>query len=164
MELNGFKIDKYNQYDLPDKEKLSTCPLCSADRKKNKEKCLMLDWDRGLGTCQHCGEVLQLHTYHKKDRKKEYKKPEFEVKIEAPVEPVMLGEKIKAVIKANYYFGAPVTEASVTYKVLRAVYDSRWYPSFYWDWFYGPGYWWYAYDYPWYPGWQDWGCLRPAWP
>jgi uncharacterized protein YfaS (alpha-2-macroglobulin family) len=97
-------------------------------------------------------------------RVEEYKKPEFEVKIEAPAEPVMLGEKIKAVIKANYYFGAPVTEASVTYKVLRTAYDSRWYPSFYWDWFYGPGHWWYAYDYPWYPGWRDWGCLRPAWP
>ena len=31
-----------------------------------------------------------------------------------------------------------------------------------WDWLYGPGYWWFAYDYDWYPGWRDWGCLRPA--
>ena len=23
----------------------------------------MLDWNRGLGTCQHCGEIMQLHTY-----------------------------------------------------------------------------------------------------
>ena len=56
-----------------------------------------------------------------------------------------------------------MTEASVTYKVLRTAYDSRWYPSFYWDWFYGPGYWWYAYDYPWYPGWETWGCRKPLW-
>jgi uncharacterized protein YfaS (alpha-2-macroglobulin family) len=97
-------------------------------------------------------------------RVEEYKKPEFEVSVEAPAEPVMLGEKITAKIKAAYYFGSSVTEATVKYKVLRSKHDSRWYPSFYWDWFYGPGYWWYAYDYPWYPGWKNWGCLRPIWP
>ena len=96
-------------------------------------------------------------------RVEEYKKPEFEVSVQAPAEPVMLGEKIAAKIKAAYYFGSPVTEATVKYKVLRSQHDSRWYPSFYWDWFYGPGYWWYAYDYPWYPGWRDWGCRRPIW-
>jgi len=97
-------------------------------------------------------------------RVEEYKKPEFEVKIEAPAEPVMLGEKIAATIKANYYFGSPVTEATVSYKVLRSEHDSRWYPASYWDWFYGPGYWWYAYDYRWYPGWENWGCLQPIEP
>lgn len=100
-------------------------------------------------------------------RVEEYKKPEFEVKIEAPAEPVMLGEKIAATIKAVYYFGSPVTDATVNYKVLRSEHDSRWYPASYWDWFYGPGYWWYAYDYPWYPGWESWGCLKPIvswWP
>ncbi|MGD1985348.1 MAG: MG2 domain-containing protein [Desulfobacterales bacterium] len=100
-------------------------------------------------------------------RVEEYKKPEFEVGVEAPTEPVMLGEKITATIKAAYYFGSPVTEARVKYKILRSEHDSRWYPQFYWDWLYGPGYWWYAYDYAWYPGWQDWGCLRPIrrwWP
>ena len=25
-----------------------------------------------------------------------------------------------------------------------------------------PGYWWFAYDYPWYPGWRDWGMRRPS--
>ncbi|MGD2096554.1 MAG: MG2 domain-containing protein [Desulfobacterales bacterium] len=96
-------------------------------------------------------------------RVEEYKKPEFEVSVEAPAEPVMLGEKITATINATYYFGSPVTEARVRYRVLRTEYDTRWYPHFYWDWFYGPGYWWYAYDYSWYPGWEDWGCLRPIW-
>ena len=76
-ELNGFRIDKYNQYDLPDNVKQSICPLCSADRKKKTEKCLMLDWSRGLATCQHCGEVLQLHTYKKRKTEKEYIKPEW---------------------------------------------------------------------------------------
>jgi len=96
-------------------------------------------------------------------RVEEYKKPEFEVNVEAPTEPVKLGEKIPAVIKANYYFGSPVTQATVKYKVYRAREDDRWYPSFYWDWFYGPGYWWYGYDYSWYPGWMRWGCKRPIW-
>jgi uncharacterized protein YfaS (alpha-2-macroglobulin family) len=94
-------------------------------------------------------------------RVEEYKKPEFEVKVEAPTEPVMLGEKITAVVRADYYFGSPVTEATVKYKVYRTEHDDRWYPAFYWDWFYGPGYWWYGYDYAWYPGWQTWGCRQP---
>jgi len=95
-------------------------------------------------------------------RVEEYKKPEFEVKIEAPTEPVMLGEKITARIEAKYYFGAPVTEATVKYKILRSSHSADWYPVGYWDWFYGPGYWWFAYDYDWYPGWKDWGCRRPV--
>ena len=96
-------------------------------------------------------------------RVEEYKKPEFEVTIEAPKEPVMLGEKVAATIQAKYYFGAPVTKAKVKYKVLRYDYSANWYPVMYWDWYYGPGYWWYAYDYVWYPGWRYWGCSRPRW-
>ena len=96
-------------------------------------------------------------------RVEEYKKPEFEVSIEAPKAPVMLGEKVNALVKADYYFGSPVTEATVNYKILRSELEDRWYPQFYWDWFYGPGYWWHVYDYPWYPGWHEWGCKRPIW-
>jgi uncharacterized protein YfaS (alpha-2-macroglobulin family)/tetratricopeptide (TPR) repeat protein len=100
-------------------------------------------------------------------RVEEYKKPEFEVTVEAPKDPVMLGEKITATIKAKYYFGSPVTEAKVKYKVLRTSHTESWYPVGPWDWFYGPGYWWFAYDYDWYPGWREWGCRRPIpvwWP
>ncbi len=96
-------------------------------------------------------------------RVEEYKKPEFEVTVEAPPTPVMLGEKIEATIRASYYFGAPVAQATVTYKVLRHDHDSRWYPALRWDWLYGPGYWWFAYDYDWLPGWERWGCTRPLW-
>jgi uncharacterized protein YfaS (alpha-2-macroglobulin family) len=94
-------------------------------------------------------------------RVEEYKKPEFEVKVEAPTEPVRLGEKITATIKANYYFGAPVTSAKVKYKVLRTSYTSNWYPRGDWDWMYGAGYWWFAPNYDWYPGWHNWGMARP---
>jgi uncharacterized protein YfaS (alpha-2-macroglobulin family) len=95
-------------------------------------------------------------------RVEEYKKPEFEVVIESPEEPVALGEVVKARIKATYYFGAPVTQARVKYKVFRSSHTARWYPPAPWDWFYGPGYWWFAYDYIWYPGWREWGCPRPV--
>jgi uncharacterized protein YfaS (alpha-2-macroglobulin family) len=94
-------------------------------------------------------------------RVEEYKKPEFEVLIDAPKEPVMLGEKIAATIKAKYYFGAPVTKATVKYKVLRTSHSARWYPRGTWDWLYGRGYWWFAPDHAWYPGWGAWGCARP---
>ena len=73
----------------------------------------------------------------------------------------MLGEKFSASIEAKYYFGAPVTEAKVKYKIYRTSYSADWYPAGPWDWFYQPGYWWFAGDYLWYPGWRDWGCKRP---
>jgi uncharacterized protein YfaS (alpha-2-macroglobulin family) len=94
-------------------------------------------------------------------RFEEYKKPEFEVKIEAPKEPVRLGEQVTATVQAKYYFGAPVTKAKVKVKVLRTNRSDPWYPAGAWDWLYGRGYWWFAPDYWWYPGWSDWGCLRP---
>jgi uncharacterized protein YfaS (alpha-2-macroglobulin family) len=96
-------------------------------------------------------------------RVEEYKKPEFEVTIDAPSEPVMLGENVKAKVTAKYYFGSPVVDATVKVKVMRTDYSADWYPHAYWDWCYGPGYWWFCYDYPWYPGWNEWvGCVRPA--
>ncbi|MGA2257948.1 MAG: hypothetical protein ABSG53_25060 [Thermoguttaceae bacterium] len=94
-------------------------------------------------------------------RVEEYKKPEFEVTVDAPADPVMLGEKIEGKIKAKYYFGSPVTKAKVKYKVERTAANERWYPPAPWDWLYRGGYWWFASDYDWYPGWNRWGCMRP---
>jgi alpha-2-macroglobulin len=95
-------------------------------------------------------------------RVEEYKKPEFEVTVEAPDEPVMLGEKITTKVVAKYYFGAPVVDAKCSYKVLRNRHSATWYPPMPWDWFYGPGYGWFVNDYTWYPGWRAWGCKRPT--
>lgn len=80
MEINGLEIETYNQYKLDTSKKYSTCPLCSHTRKKKNDKCLMLDWERGLGTCQHCGEVIQLHTYKKKSDQMNYVKPDVAFK------------------------------------------------------------------------------------
>ena len=90
-------------------------------------------------------------------RVEEYKKPEFEVTVDSPTEPALLGDTVTATVKAQYYFGAPVTKAKVHYKVFRSPYYNNWYPSDRWDWCYGHGYWWNASDYSWYPGWRDWG-------
>jgi uncharacterized protein YfaS (alpha-2-macroglobulin family) len=94
-------------------------------------------------------------------RVEEYKKPEFEVTVDAPKEPVQLGEPITATVKAKYYFGAPVVRAKVKYKVTRTSHSSDWHPGGVWDWLYGRGYWWFAPDYAWYPGWGEWGTRRP---
>ena len=94
-------------------------------------------------------------------RVEEYKKPEFEVTIDSPDKPVMLGETVTATINAKYYFGAPVTQATVKYKVQRSGKDARWYPARRWDWLYGNGYWWFSPDYNWYPGFSRWGCFAP---
>lgn len=75
MEINGFKVEKYNIHGIPDGAKSHTCPLCSHNRKKKNDKCMSVFWDTGLGQCNHCGESVQLHTYEKKSRDKVYVKP-----------------------------------------------------------------------------------------
>ena len=77
LEINGYAIEKFNQYDLPVGKKESPCPLCSTDRssKNKKSKCASLDWDRGLGTCHHCGDVFQLHTFQRKRGSQVYSRP-----------------------------------------------------------------------------------------
>jgi uncharacterized protein YfaS (alpha-2-macroglobulin family) len=94
-------------------------------------------------------------------RVEEYRKPEFKVNIAAPEKPVQLGEAFTATINAEYYFGAPVADGKVHYKVERSDRDEHWYPVAAWDWLYGPGYWWFAPEYDWYPGWNRWGCVAP---
>ncbi len=95
-------------------------------------------------------------------RVEEYQKPEFAVTITAPPRPVQLGESFQAKISAQYYFGEPVTQARVRYRVLRTATVADWFPPRPWDWLYGPGYGWFAPDSSWYPGWQRWGC-QPPW-
>jgi alpha-2-macroglobulin len=96
-------------------------------------------------------------------RVEEYRKPEFEVNILSPSTPVALGETFEAVVQAKYYFGAPVTDASVTVRVQRSSYRESYYPVAPYDWCYEPGYWWFNQDYTWYPGFRNWcGCFAPT--
>lgn len=95
----------------------------------------------------------------------EYRKPEFEVTVDAPSAPVALGESVEAKVSARYYFGTPVANATVKFSVRRTEFREPWFPPRPWDWLYGPGYAWSSYEYDWYPGWRSWGCLppRPPW-
>lgn len=84
-EINGFLIDKFNQYDLEVGKTQGTCPLCSEDRKAEhkKAKCASYDWDRGIGTCHNCNKTFQLHTYQRKGiSNKTYAKPPIKQHVE----------------------------------------------------------------------------------
>jgi twinkle protein len=77
-EINGFQIDKFNQYNLEAGKTQGICPICSPDRKPKNEKakCASYDWDRGIGTCHNCNKTFQLHTYQRKGKsEKVYTKP-----------------------------------------------------------------------------------------
>ena len=100
-------------------------------------------------------------------RVEEYKKPEFEVSVETPERTVQLGETLEVRVQARYYFGAPVKNGTVKYRVLRSSVTRDWFPEAPWDWLYGKGYWWLRSDNGWYPGFGRWGCLPPIppwWP
>lgn len=104
---NEFEIDQYNVYNLPEGKKYSTCPKCSHTRKKKTQKCLMIDWDRGLATCQHatCGAKLQLHTYKSKKQdaqvKTDYDTPE-------PAKTSKLSQKV-----IDYFKGRGISERAL---------------------------------------------------
>ena len=84
-EINGFLIDKFNQYGLDEGKPQGTCPLCSADRqpKNQKAKCASYDWERGLGTCHNCNTSFQLHTYERKgESEKVYIRPDIPLNVQ----------------------------------------------------------------------------------
>ena len=54
----------------------------------------------------------------------EYKKPEYEVKVNPATPRVLQGEAIDATIEARYFFGEPVANANVKYVVHTAIYWS----------------------------------------
>jgi uncharacterized protein YfaS (alpha-2-macroglobulin family) len=98
-------------------------------------------------------------------RVEEYKKPEFEVTVKTAGTQARLGEKIKATIAARYYFGAPVAQGKVSYKVFRENYRHFYVGPGEYDWLYGKGYGRAYYGYPWFPWWGRWGCFWDGgWP
>ena len=120
-------------------------------------------WHLRVGAAQpdghHCAGALF--------RVEEYKKPEFEVTVKPAKSLARLGEKIKAKIEARYYFGAPVVNAKVSYKIFREDYQHVYFGPGEYDWLYGQGYGRYYYAYPWLPWWGRWGhfiCWEGWWP
>ncbi len=90
-------------------------------------------------------------------RVEEYKKPEFEVTVEAKDDVAKLGDPFSVSVKAEYYFGGPVPDAQVRYKVYRTTYTPSLLAPGRWDWLYGRGYGRAFYAYPWFSWWARWG-------
>jgi uncharacterized protein YfaS (alpha-2-macroglobulin family)/tetratricopeptide (TPR) repeat protein len=86
-------------------------------------------------------------------RVEEYKKPEFKVTVSSDEPQRKAGGKIEVKINATYYFGAPVADAEVTYRVHRKNYRHTYTPPGEYDWLYGRGYgyrpWWWWYGSRW---------------
>src|SRR5207302_6300718 len=59
----------------------------------------------------------------------EYKKPEFKVTVKGPKEFASVGEKVRFTVNANYFFGAPVTNADVHYYIYKQRYYHWWWNS-----------------------------------
>jgi uncharacterized protein YfaS (alpha-2-macroglobulin family) len=59
----------------------------------------------------------------------EYKKPEFKVTVKTPQQFVAVGQKVNFTINANYFFGAPVTNAEVHYYVYKQRYYHWWWDN-----------------------------------
>ena len=100
-------------------------------------------------------------------RVEEYKKPEFEVTVTPGKSHAKLGEKVEANIKATYYFGGPVTQGTVKYKVFREEYKHSYFEPGRWDWLYGQGYGYSYYTYDHLPWWGEMRrgcfCIPPWW-
>jgi len=87
--------------------------------------------DARWGTYQSAGSQFRVE---------EYKKPEFKVEVKPSADVVRPGQKVKAEIRARYYFGAPVVGGKVKYSVFRTVYWHQHHRPSRYDWLYGAGY------------------------
>lgn len=121
----------------------------------------ILPKDAPLGEWRAVFEIPNVIEASATFRMEEYRKPEYEVTVDAPAEPVRLGGKFTATVKANYFHGAPVRNATVEVIVTRTSLGERWFPAGPWDWLYGRGSWWPGVDATWHPQWKTWGCMPP---
>ncbi len=69
----------------------------------------------------------------------EYKKPEYKVVVTTDRTNYTRGDQIKAMVKADYYFGSPVANAEVEYFVYRAQYWRPWWRGSDWAYLYEDG-------------------------
>jgi uncharacterized protein YfaS (alpha-2-macroglobulin family) len=67
-------------------------------------------------------------------RVEEYKRPTFEVEVPKPVHALRLNQEVSITGKARYYFGLPVTDGQVIWRVNRAPHYPWW-----WSWYHGYG-------------------------
>src|SRR5215213_8266250 len=89
-------------------------------------------WDQGHK--QHIGTARLF-------RLEEYKLPEFKVEVKTPEQDgkkkaFRVGEKVEVEIQADYYFGGPVTNASVEVVVYQLPFYHYWFPHREYAWYY----------------------------
>ena len=79
----------------------------------------------------------------------EYKKPEFEVKVSTPKGSYTGGDRVTVNVQTDYYFGSPVAEGTVEYRILRSRYFRPWWEGSRWAYLYRtmPAYSWYGSDF-----------------
>ncbi|HXM34988.1 MAG TPA: MG2 domain-containing protein, partial [Pyrinomonadaceae bacterium] len=89
-------------------------------------------WDQGRSNNIGSARLFRLE---------EYKLPEFKVAVKTPEEDgkkkaFRLGEKVEVNIQADYYFGGPVTNASVEVVVYQNPFYHYWFPHRDYPWYY----------------------------
>ncbi|MCX8010776.1 MAG: MG2 domain-containing protein [Ignavibacteria bacterium] len=80
--------------------------------------------------------IVNSNTYSSNFSVEEYKKPEYKVEVTTDKSQYTFKDKINVNVKADYYFGSPVTNAEVKYEIYR---NNIWRPWWYYDqyaWFY----------------------------
>ena len=89
-------------------------------------------WDQGRKESIGAAKLFRLE---------EYKLPEFKVEVKTPEQDgkkkaFRLGEKVEVEIQADYYFGGPVSNASVEVLVYQNPFYHYWYPHRQYSWYY----------------------------
>jgi uncharacterized protein YfaS (alpha-2-macroglobulin family) len=90
-----------------------------------------------LGTYTIYFELGENNTYSQTFSVEQYKKPEYKVVVTPENAQYLNNETIEAKVKADYYFGSPVTNAEVEYNIFKQRYYKPW-------WSYSEYAWWYA--------------------
>jgi hypothetical protein len=103
----------------------------------------------GPYTIQVAGERYHYDRGAARFRVEEYKKPEFEVRVEPADSTARVGDKVRFRVTARYYSGEPVRRARVLYEAFRRDHEVAAPSPQPFDWLYGPGYGQYVYSYPW---------------
>ncbi|HEX7772817.1 MAG TPA: alpha-2-macroglobulin family protein, partial [Pyrinomonadaceae bacterium] len=89
-------------------------------------------WSSGRGSLIGSAKLFRLE---------EYKLPEFKVQVKTPEQDgkkkaFRVGEKVEVEVQADYYFGGPVSNASVEVVVYQLPFYLYWYPRREYSWYY----------------------------
>jgi len=93
---------------------------------------LKLADDAGLGY-YYLNTAVGERTFGAGFRVAEYRKPEFEITVSTDKDEYVQGEEIAASASAKYYFGGPVADAAVTWRLMSQDYRFQWTGKPYYD-------------------------------